>query len=211
MAQELLNASKSQVTDLNKTYADIGTSSNSLGKSVAKDYYASGRKAAQSLVDGLTKKDKALTKKIEGLADTIVKTFKKRLGVSSKTPVSSSLATLLTWLTGEGQAIKGGGNTSKKPKKTTRVTTSYSTDSKGRRVTTVTTTVTDPAKGTTTTTTERTVGGKTTKSTKVSKVKGYWTGTRSASPGVALVGERGRNWSTSVEVSVYVMRERQPT
>lgn len=189
MATELLNATEAQVKDLNSTYAAIGTASDSLGKSVAGSYYSAGKKAAQSLVDGLTSKDKALTKKIEGLADSIIKTFKKKLKVSSKTPVNSSMASLLTWLTGEGQAVTGGGNTAKK--KSTRVTTSYSTDSKGRKVTTVTTTVTDPAKGTTTTTTERTVGGKTTKSTKVSKIKGYWTGTRSAAPGVALVGERG--------------------
>ncbi|MFF8629687.1 transglycosylase SLT domain-containing protein [Streptomyces werraensis] len=189
MALELLNSTKAQVTEVNQLYKDIGTASDSLGKSVAASYYAEGKKAAQSLVDGLTAKDKTLTKKIESLANSIVNTFRKKLKVSSKTPVNSSLASLLTWLTGEGQAVKGGGNTSKK--KTTRVTTSYSTDSQGRRVTTVTTTVTDPAKGTTTTTTERTVGGKTTKSVKVSKIKGYWTGTRSASPGVALVGERG--------------------
>jgi phage-related tail protein len=56
---------------------------------------------------------------------------------------------------------------------------------------TVTTTVTDPNKGTTTTTTDRTVGGKTSTTTKVSKTKGYWKGTRSASPGMAMVGERG--------------------
>ncbi|MEV5883090.1 hypothetical protein AB0L74_10285 [Streptomyces sp. NPDC052020] len=189
MAKELLNATSAQVKEFNSTYAAIGTASDALGKSVADSYYAAGKKAAQSLVDGLTAKDKKLVQQIEALADTIVKTLQQKLKVSSKTPVDAGLAALLTWLTGEGQAVKGGGNTKKQ--KTTRVTTSYSTDSKGRKVTTVTTTVTDPAKGTTTTTTERTVGGKTTKSTKVSKIKGYWTGTRAASPGFALVGERG--------------------
>ncbi|MGW5773110.1 transglycosylase SLT domain-containing protein [Streptomyces longwoodensis] len=189
MAKELLKSTAVQVADYNKTYADIGTASDSLGKTVADSYYSAGKKAAQSLVDGLTAKDNALKKKIEGIADTIVKTLKKKLHFNSKTPVDSVLASLLTWLTGEGQAVKGGDNTSKK--KTTRVTTSYSTDSQGRKVTTVTTTVTDPAKGTTTTTTERTVGGKTTKSTKVTHTKAYATGTRSAAPGIALVGERG--------------------
>ncbi|MFJ9900248.1 transglycosylase SLT domain-containing protein [Streptomyces sp. NPDC091280] len=189
MAKELLNATSSQVSDLNKTYAAIGSASDSLGKSVAGSYYSAGKKAAQSLVDGLTAKDNKLKKQIEGLADEITKTLKKKLHFTSKTPVDSGLAALLTWLTGESQSVKGGGSTGKK--KTTRVTTSYSTDSKGRQVTTVTTTVTDPAKGTTTTTTERTVGGKTTKTTKVSKVKGYWTGTLAASPGMALVGEKG--------------------
>lgn len=187
MAKELLNATEAQVADFNKTYAAIGSASDSLGKSVAGSYYKAGKAAAQSLVDGLTAKDNKLKKQIEGLADTIVKTLKKKLKVNSSTPVASALASLLTWLTGESQAVKG-----KAPaKKTTRVTTSYSTDSKGRKVVTVTTTVTDPAKGTTTTTTERTVNGKTTTTTKVSKIKGYATGTRSASPGLALVGERG--------------------
>ncbi|MEV0472323.1 transglycosylase SLT domain-containing protein [Streptomyces prunicolor] len=188
MAKELLNATEAQISDFNKTYASIGKASDSLGKSVAGSYYKAGKAAAQSLVDGLTAKDNKLKKQIEGLADTIVKTLKKKLGVNSKTPVAPGLATLLTWLTGESQAVKG---KSSSTKKTTKVTTSYSTDSKGRKVVTVTTTTYDPAKGTTTTTTERTVGGKTTKSTKVTKTKGYATGTRSASPGLALVGERG--------------------
>ncbi|WP_435270930.1 transglycosylase SLT domain-containing protein [Streptomyces sp. 1222.5] len=189
MAKELLKSTAAQVTDYNKTYAAIGTASDSLGKSVASNYYAAGKKSAQALVDGLTAKDNKLKKQIESIADTITNTLNKKLHFNSKTPVSAGLASLLTWLTGEGQAVKGGGNTSKK--KTTRVTTTYSTDSKGRKVTTVTTTTTDPAKGTTTTVTERTVGGKTTKTTRVSKIKGYATGTRSASPGIALVGEKG--------------------
>ncbi|MFF9649685.1 peptidase M23 [Streptomyces sp. NPDC014622] len=189
MAQELLNATKTQVKEFNDTYAAIGTASTSLGKSVASTYYATGKKAAQALVDGLMADDKKLTKAIDKLAANIEKKFKSKLKISSKTPVDSSLATLLTWLTGQGQAVKGGGSTSKK--KTTRTSTTYSTDSKGRKVTTVTTTTTDPAKGTTTTVTKRTVGGKTTTSTKVSKIKGYATGTRSAARGLALVGERG--------------------
>ncbi|MFJ9234384.1 transglycosylase SLT domain-containing protein [Streptomyces anulatus] len=189
MAKELLTASKSQVGQFNSVYSAIGAESSALGKSVAKTYYATGKKAAQALVDGLTAEDKRLTKGIEKLASSIEKKFKKSLKISSKSPVDSSLATLLTWLTGQGQAVKGGGSTSKK--KTTRTTTTYSKDSKGRNVTTVTTTTTDPAKGTTTTVTKRTVGGKTTTSTKVSKIKGYATGTRSAARGVALVGEKG--------------------
>ncbi|MFF1450171.1 transglycosylase SLT domain-containing protein [Streptomyces sp. NPDC058274] len=189
MAKALLQSTSSQVADYNKTYKAIGDASNSLGKSVAGSYYKAGKAAAQSLVNGLTEKDNKLKKAIEGIADTITKTLKKKLHFNSKTPVNAGLATLLTWLTGEGQAVKGGGTTAKK--KTVRVRTTYSTDSKGRKVTTVTTTTTDPAKGTTTTVTERTVGGKTTKTTSVSKLKGYATGTRSASPGVALVGEKG--------------------
>jgi SLT domain-containing protein len=187
MARALLQSTSSQVTDINNTYKAIGDASNSLGKSVAGSYYKAGEAAAQSLVDGLTAKDSKLKKQIEGIADTITKTLKSKLHFNSKTPVNSGLAALLTYLTGESQAVSG-----KAPKKpTTRVTTSYSTDSKGRKVVTVTTTTTDPNKGTTTSTTERTVGGKTTTTTRVSKIKGYATGTRSASPGIALVGERG--------------------
>jgi len=189
IAKEMLTATDTQVKDFNSTYQAIGTASTSLGKSVATSYYATGKAAAQALVNGLMADDKKLTKGIEKLADLIERKFKKRLKISSKTPVDSSLASLLTWLTGQGQAVKGGGSTSKK--KTTRTTTTYSTDSQGRKVTTVTTSTTDPAKGTTTTVTKRTVGGKTTTSTRVSKIKGYATGTRSAAPGVALVGEKG--------------------
>ncbi|WP_326827430.1 lytic transglycosylase domain-containing protein [Streptomyces sp. NBC_01751] len=189
MAKELLNATEAQVEEFNSNYSAIGTASTALGKSVAGTYYATGKKAAQALVDGLTADDKKLQAGIDKLASTIVKTLKSKLKISSKSPVDSSLASLLTWLTGQGQAVKGGGNTS--AKKTTRTTTTYSTDSQGRKVTTVTTTTTDPAKGTTTAVTKRTVGGKTTTSTRVSKIKGYATGTRSAARGVALVGEKG--------------------
>ncbi|WP_246259559.1 transglycosylase SLT domain-containing protein [Streptomyces typhae] len=190
MAKELLTATKVQVREFTSAYKAIGSASTSLGKSVAKSYYAAGKEAAQSLVDGLGAKDKKLIKSIEKIAATIVSTLRKKLKVTSKTPVSSSLASLLTWLTGDGQAVKGGGSTGTK-KKTTRTTTTYSTDGKGRRVVTVTTTTNDPAKGTSTTVTKRTVGGKTTTSTRVSRIKGYATGTRSAARGIALVGERG--------------------
>jgi SLT domain-containing protein len=190
MAKALLQSTASQVSGINSTYKAIGDASNSLGKSVAGSYYKAGKKSAQALVDGLTAKDNKLKKAIEGIANTITKTLKSKLHFNSKTPVDAGLAALLTYLTGESQSVKGGGSTAKN-KKTTRVTTSYSTDAKGRKVTTVTTSVHDPAKGTTTTTTERTVGGKTTKSSRVTKTKGYATGTRSASPGFALVGEKG--------------------
>ncbi|MFF4245224.1 transglycosylase SLT domain-containing protein [Streptomyces sp. NPDC001822] len=190
MAKELMNATGAQITEFNNTYKAIGTQASSLGKSVASSYYSTGKAAAQALVDGLMADDKKLTKAIEKLATAIQKKLKSKLKISTSTPVDSSLASLLTWLTGQGQAVKGGGNTGKK--KTTKTTTTYSTDSDGRKVTTVTTTTTDPAKGTTTTVTKRTVGGKTTTSTKVTKMKGYATGTRSAAPGMALVGERGK-------------------
>jgi SLT domain-containing protein len=190
MAKALLQSTSSQVTDINNTYKAIGDASNSLGKSVAGSYYKAGRSAAQSLVDGLTAKDSKLKKQIEGIADTIVKTLKNKLHFNSKTPVIPGLASLLTWLTGESQAVKGSPPKAAK-KKTTRVTTSYSTDSKGRKVVTVTTTTSDPASGTTTVETDRTVGNKTTHTSRVTHTKGYWTGTRAASPGFALVGERG--------------------
>ncbi|MEU6765905.1 hypothetical protein ABZ916_25735 [Streptomyces sp. NPDC046853] len=189
MAKELLNATDDQIDEFNSTYKAIGTASTSLGQSVAKSYYAAGKESAQALVDGFASKDKALVKQIEKIANTITSTLKKKLKVSAKTPVNSTLAGLLTWLTGMGQAVTGGGTTKSAEKKTTKTTTTYSTDSKGRKVTTVTTTTTDPSKGTTTRVTKRTVGGKTTTSTSVTK--GYWTGTRSASRGLALVGERG--------------------
>jgi SLT domain-containing protein len=190
MAKALLQSTSSQVTDINNTYKAIGDASNSLGKSVAGSYYKAGEAAAQSLVDGLTAKDSKLKKQIEGIADTIVKTLKNKLHFNSKTPVIPGLASLLTWLTGESQAAKGTPPKAAK-KKTTRVTTSYSTDSKGRKVVTVTTTTSDPASGTTTVETDRTVGNKTTHTSRVTHTKGYWTGTRAASPGFALVGERG--------------------
>ncbi|MFG3582561.1 transglycosylase SLT domain-containing protein [Streptomyces sp. NPDC047990] len=112
MAEALMSANALQVKDFNKTYGAIGTASDSLGKSVSQDYYAAGEKAAQGIVDGLKSKDNALVKQIEKLADTVASTLRKKFHVSSKTPVPSDLAILLTWLTGISQAT----NAPKKPK-----------------------------------------------------------------------------------------------
>ncbi|MFF4557164.1 transglycosylase SLT domain-containing protein [Streptomyces sp. NPDC001422] len=138
MAKALMSSNANQIKDFNNTYTAIGTASDSLGTSVSKDYYAAGEKAAQGLVDGLKSKDNALVKQIEKLADSVASTLRKRLKVSSKTPVPNDLAILLTWLTGISQATNG-------PKKPT----------------------------------------------KKKKGKGYASGTMSASPGIALVGEQG--------------------
>ncbi|MEU8948781.1 transglycosylase SLT domain-containing protein [Streptomyces sp. NPDC048489] len=117
MAEALMSANAGQVKDFNNTYNAIGTASDSLGTAVSKDYYAAGEKAAQGLVNGLKSQDSALVKQIEKLADTVAGTLRKKLKVSSKTPVPKDLAILLTWLTGVSQATNAPAKPKPKKKK----------------------------------------------------------------------------------------------
>lgn len=91
MAQALLNAGGSQIKDLNSTYASIGTQSKALGDSVAGNYYDAGIHATEGLIKGLKAKQGSLTKAIENISKTMVKTLKKALGIKSPSRVFMGL------------------------------------------------------------------------------------------------------------------------
>jgi SLT domain-containing protein len=142
MAKALLSASSSQVKDITKTYSDVFKASDSLGKSVAGQYYKAGEDSAKAMIAGLKSQEKALLKSISTTVNKVIAKLRKDLGIGKSEAVRSDIASLLTWLTGASQPSKPSKSSSSK-KKTKK------------------------------------------------KKKGYWTGTLSASPGLALVGERG--------------------
>ncbi|MFE8916881.1 hypothetical protein [Streptomyces globisporus] len=133
MAKALMGASTSEAADLKKTYSEVFKASDSLGNSVAGEFFKAGEDSANALLKGLQNREKQVLKGITSLVEKALKKVRKELGVGKSTPVPSDIAAILSWLTGVSQ----------------------------------------PAKK------------------KSSKKKGYWTGTLSASPGLALVGERG--------------------
>jgi tape measure domain-containing protein len=87
MAQALLNAGGGQIKEINSTYAAIGSQSDALGKQVSSQYYDAGIMATQGLIKGLKAKDSALKKAIESMAETMVKTLRKKLGIKSPSRV----------------------------------------------------------------------------------------------------------------------------
>ncbi|MEV5080332.1 phage tail tape measure protein [Streptomyces sp. NPDC056159] len=101
MAQALLNATGSQIKEMNSTFSAIGKESDALGNKVAGDYYKSGIQAAEGLVKGLKAKESKLTKAITDLANKMVKTLKKKLGIKSPSRVFRTQGQF----TGEGFAL----------------------------------------------------------------------------------------------------------
>ena len=91
MAQALLNAGGGQIKELNSTYNAINSESSKLGNFVAGDYYNAGIFAMTGLAKGLKAKESALTKQIENLAKSMVKTLKKKLGIKSPSRVFMGL------------------------------------------------------------------------------------------------------------------------
>jgi len=91
MAQALLNAGGGQIKELNSTYNAINSESSKLGNFVASDYYNAGIFAMEGLVRGLKAKESVLKKRIEGLANSMVKTLKKKLGIKSPSRVFMGL------------------------------------------------------------------------------------------------------------------------
>ncbi|MFC9231041.1 phage tail tape measure protein [Streptomyces decoyicus] len=101
MAQALLNAGGSQIKDLNSTYSQIGTQADNLGKVVSGNYYDAGIHAVSGLVKGLQAQEKSLTKAIERMAKSMVKTLKKKLGIRSPSRVFRAQGNF----TGQGFAL----------------------------------------------------------------------------------------------------------
>lgn len=101
MAQALLNAGGSQIKDLNSTYSQIGKQSDQLGKFVSGNYYDAGIHAVSGLVKGLQAQEKSLTKAIERMAKSMVKTLKKKLGIRSPSRVFRAQGSF----TGQGFAL----------------------------------------------------------------------------------------------------------
>ncbi|MFI8237606.1 tape measure protein [Streptomyces sp. NPDC085866] len=106
MAEALLNANAGQIKDFNSTYNAINDQSSKLGKFVSGNYYDAGIHAAQGLVKGLKKKESAITKAIKHIAEQMVKTLKKQLGIKSPSRVFMGLGGFTT--AGFAKGIRSG-------------------------------------------------------------------------------------------------------
>jgi tape measure domain-containing protein len=91
MAEALLNASGSQISELNSVNSQIGKQSDNLGKFVSGNYYDAGIHMVNGLVNGLKSKEKHLTKAIENMSKQMVKALKKALGIKSPSRVFMGL------------------------------------------------------------------------------------------------------------------------
>lgn len=87
MAQALLNADLGQIRELNSVYASVGTESSKLGDVAASSFYDAGIDATKGLIKGLVSQQTAVAKSIAAIADTMVSTLKKKLGIRSPSRV----------------------------------------------------------------------------------------------------------------------------
>lgn len=87
-AQALMRATPEQIGRINVMQAAIGTAATSAGKIASDALYGAGIKAAQGLVDGLTKNQKAIEAAMMRLAKSMEKALKKALGIKSPSRVT---------------------------------------------------------------------------------------------------------------------------
>jgi hypothetical protein len=86
-AGAILSGSDSDIANLNEMQKKINANAASAGKTAADAMYAAGIKAAQGLVDGLTKKQKDIEKAMMKIAKSMEKSLKKALGIKSPSRV----------------------------------------------------------------------------------------------------------------------------
>jgi phage-related minor tail protein len=87
MAEALMNANAAQIKDFNGTYNAINDQSSKLGKWASSNYYDAGIASTEGLIKGLKSKESKLTQAIEKMAEKMVKTLRKKLGIKSPSRV----------------------------------------------------------------------------------------------------------------------------
>lgn len=80
---QLLDSGKAGVQELNNLDKTLETTAAGLGKTAANNLYQAAVDSAQGLVDGLKKQQKAIEKVMQSIADAMVKSIKKQLGIKS--------------------------------------------------------------------------------------------------------------------------------
>lgn len=86
-AGALLSASGSELASINQMQNQINASAASAGKTAADAMYGAGIKAAEGLVKGLTKQQKAIEKAMMNIAKSMEKAIKRALGIKSPSKV----------------------------------------------------------------------------------------------------------------------------
>ncbi|RXK19097.1 hypothetical protein [Macrococcus sp. DPC7161] len=90
-ASILANANSDTIQQVNYLQKQISGVASGLATKQAKEFYGVGINAAQGLVDGLKKQDKALVAAATRIANTITNTVKKKLGIHSPSRVFMGL------------------------------------------------------------------------------------------------------------------------
>ncbi|MFE6362980.1 phage tail tape measure protein [Streptomyces sp. NPDC057806] len=83
----LAGANKSQIAQLNALSKSGVKLADSYGKTVADAMFDSGKKAGDGFLTGLKEQEKQLAKQMEKLADALIKSIKKKLGIKSPSTV----------------------------------------------------------------------------------------------------------------------------
>ncbi|WAZ20162.1 phage tail tape measure protein [Streptomyces cinnabarinus] len=83
----LAGATKSQIAQLNSLSKSGVKLADSYGKTVADAMFDSGKKAGDGFLTGLKEQEKQLAKEMEKLADALIKSIKKKLGIKSPSRV----------------------------------------------------------------------------------------------------------------------------
>lgn len=100
-AQALMRATPDQIDRINMMQSSIGTAATAAGKIASEALYGAGIKAAQGLVDGLTKNQKAIEAAMMRLAKSMEKSLMKALGIKSPSRVTRRIGEY----TAEGFAV----------------------------------------------------------------------------------------------------------
>lgn len=100
-ATALLSASDSEISQINAMQKQINAAAGAAGKTASDAMYAAGIKAAQGLVDGLTKKQKSIENAMLKIATSMEKAIKKALGIHSPSRVMAKIGDH----TAEGYAV----------------------------------------------------------------------------------------------------------
>lgn len=89
--QELLAGGKAGVNEINKLNKDLDSVSSSLGQNASSALYQAAVDSAAGLVKGLQNQQAAIEKQMDKIADSMVKSIKKKLGIKSPSRVFAEM------------------------------------------------------------------------------------------------------------------------
>ncbi len=86
-AKALVQSGQAGVDQIDKLQAQLTTAGNSLATSANNQFYAAGIKSAEGIVKGLQSQEAAIVKAMDSIADKLVASIKKKLGIKSPSVV----------------------------------------------------------------------------------------------------------------------------
>jgi len=95
-ADQLLQAGKPAIDEVNRLDAELLSSAANLAKEAAANLYQAGVDAAQGLVDGLKAKRADLQKEMDNLADMMVRSIKRQLKIKSPSEVFAEVGKFIS-------------------------------------------------------------------------------------------------------------------